>query len=174
MAHITMHGRPLETVGELPKVGDPAPDFTGVRLDMSDASLKDFKGKILILNIYPSVDTPTCAKSVRRFNAEEDKLLKTIIVCVSMDLPTAITRFVTAENLGNVTPLSMFRNPEFGLNYGLTIVGGSLRGIFSRSVVIVDPEGNVAYTEQVSDLAKEPDYEAALAASKKIVEKAAL
>lgn len=171
MAHIKFHGAPIETVGELPQVGSLAPDFTGVKVDMSDASLKEFRGKTLILNIFPSVETPTCAKSVRRFNAEENKLQNTLVLCISMDLPTAIDRFLKAEQLENVLSLSMFRNPEFGLNYGLSIASGPLRGIFSRVIIIIDQEGKVVYTEQVSDLNLEPDYETALAESKKLTEK---
>lgn len=164
MAKITMKGNPIETIGELPKIGVEASSFTLTKTDLSDVSLNDFAGKTVVLNIFPSIDTSVCAASVRRFNEEASKLAGTIVLCVSADLPFAHGRFCEVEGLKNVIPLSVFRSPEFGREYGLSIATGVLKGLLSRAIVIIDPAGQVIYTEQVPEIAQEPDYEAALRA----------
>ena len=126
-------------------------------------SLKDFSGKKVVLNIFPSIDTGICAASTHRFNKEVGSLENTVVLCVSADLPFALGRFCGAEGLEGVTPVSIFRNPEFGTGYGVTIVDGPLAGVLSRAVVVIDEAGAVVYTEQVPEIAQEPDYEAALA-----------
>lgn len=164
MATITLKGNEIHTVGDLPAVGSAAPDFTLVKSDLSDASLGDFAGKKVVLNIFPSLDTAVCAASVRRFNAEASKLDNTVVLCVSRDLPFAHSRFCSAEGLENVVSLSEMRGPGFGDAYGVRITDGPLAGLMSRAVVIVGADGKVAYTEQVPEIAQEPDYEAALRA----------
>ena len=164
MTTITLQGNPIETVGELPTIGAPAPSFTLTRTDLADVSLKDFKGKKLILNIFPSLDTPVCANSVRRFNKAAAENTDAQVLCVSADLPFAHGRFCTTEELENVVSLSVMRSPEFGQDYGVGIANGPLRGLLSRAIVLVDEGGIVRYTEQVPEIAQEPDYEAALAA----------
>ncbi len=167
MANITFKEDLIETIGTLPEVNSEAPDFLLTKTDLSDVSLADFKGRKIVLNIFPSIDTPVCATSVRKFNDELTKLENTVVLCVSADLPFAHDRFCGAEGLNNVIPLSLFRSPSFGKDYGATITSGPLSGLQSRAVVIIDENGRIAYTEQVSDLASEPDYEAALEALKK-------
>jgi thiol peroxidase len=164
MATITLKGNPVTTVGSLPAVGAKAPDFTLVKTDLSNVSLKDFAGKKLVLNIFPSVDTPTCAASTRRFNVEAGKLADTVVLCVSKDLPFAFKRFCAAEGLDKVHGLSDFRDPNFGKAYGVTVTSGPLTGLLSRAVVVVDAAGKVVYTEQVGEIANEPDYAKALKA----------
>ncbi len=164
MASITLKGNPVSTVGELPEVGSAAPAFTGVKDDLSACSLGELSGKKVVLNIFPSIDTGVCAASTRRFNEEAGSLDNAVVVCVSADLPFALGRFCGAEGLDNVVTVSVFRNPEFGSDYGVTIADGPLAGLLSRAVVVIDEEGKVAYTEQVPEIAQEPNYEAALAA----------
>jgi thiol peroxidase len=164
MAQIKLKGNPINTVGNLPKVGSTVPDFTLTKSDLSEISLKDLKGKKIILNIFPSIDTGVCAASTRRFNAEAEKLTNTAVVCVSMDLPFALSRFCGAEGLKNVITTSDFRHIEFGKNFGVAIVDGPLSGLMSRAVVIVDESGKVVYTEQVPEITQEPNYDAALKA----------
>lgn len=164
MATITRRGTPITTVGELPGVGQPAPAAHFTATDLSELTLADLAGKTVILNIFPSIDTPTCAKSVRQFNAAASALTNTLVLCVSTDLPFAQARFCGAEGLDNVRPVSTFRHPEFGTDYGVTMADGPLQGLLSRAIVVVDAEGVVRYTEQVPEIAQEPDYEAALAA----------
>ena len=168
MAKITFNENHLETIGTLPVVNSKAPDFLLTKTDLSDVSLADFKGRKIVLNIFPSIDTPVCATSVRRFNDESTKLENTVVLCDSADLPFAHDRFCGAEGLHNVIPLSTFRSGSFGKVYGATITSGPLSGLLSRAIVIIDEKGSIAYTEQVSDLASEPDYEAALDALKKV------
>lgn len=163
MATVTLQGNPIETVGELPATGEKAPAFTLVKTDLSEVSLSDYAGKKLVLNIFPSVDTGTCAMSVRNFNEKAGSLENTAVLCVSMDLPFAIARFCGAENIANVETASGFRS-SFGQDYGLQFKSGPLAGLYSRSVVVLDEEGKVVYTEQVGETANEPNYEAALAA----------
>ncbi len=164
MASITLKGTPVTTVGELPAVGSDAPAFSAVKTDLSECSLSDLKGKKVVLNIFPSIDTGVCAMSTTKFNAEAGKLDNTVVLCVSVDLPFALGRFCGAEGLEDVVPVSVFRNPEFGTNYGVTIVDGPLAGLLSRSVVVIDEAGKVVYTQQVAETTDEPNYEAALAA----------
>ena len=164
MAQITLKGNPIQTIGELPAVGAKAPSFILTGTDLSDANLGDFAGKTVVLNIFPSIDTAVCAASVRRFNAEASCLDNTVVLCISADLPFAHGRFCEVEGLEDVVPLSSFRAPEFGQEYGLAITTGPLQGLLSRAIVIVDPSGQVAYTEQVPEITQEPDYEAALRA----------
>jgi len=163
MANITLKGNAVETVGELPKAGSEAPDFTVVKPDLSEVSLQTYKGKRLVLNIFPSVDTPTCAMSVRKFNEQAGKTENTAVLCVSADLPFALGRFCGAEGIKNVEAGSSFRS-SFGKDYGVTITSGPLRGVLSRAVVVIDGGGKVLYTEQVAEIGHEPNYEAALAA----------
>lgn len=164
MATITLKGNQIHTVGDLPPAGSGAPDFTLVKSDLSDASLGDFAGKKVVLNIFPSLDTAVCAASVRRFNAEASKLGNTVVLCVSRDLPFAHSRFCSAEGLENVVSLSEMRDANFSEAYGVRITDGPLAGLMSRAVVIVGADGKVVYTEQVPEIAQEPDYEAALRA----------
>lgn len=166
MATVTLQGNPLHTFADLPEKGATAPDFKLTKTDLSEVSLKDFAGKTIILNIFPSLDTPTCATSVRTFNSKANELHNAKVLCVSMDLPFAQNRFCGAEGLDNVIPVSAFRNPEFGENYGVEITDGKLEGLFSRAVVIINGQGNVIYTEQVPEIAHEPNYDAALAAAR--------
>ncbi|WP_330441625.1 thiol peroxidase [Flavobacterium sp. C4GT6] len=164
MANITLGGNPIKTSGELPQNGTAAPEFTLVKADLSPVSLADFKGSKLVLNIFPSIDTGTCATSVRKFNEQAASLENTKVLCISRDLPFAQKRFCGAEGLDNVITLSDFKDGAFGNNYGLTIADGPLEGLHSRAVVVLDENGNVKYTEQVSEIADEPNYENALAA----------
>jgi thioredoxin-dependent peroxiredoxin len=164
MSEITLKGNKIHTVGTLPAVGSDAPDFKVVKTDLSETSLADYAGQKLVLNIFPSLDTDVCAMSVRKFNAEAEKLENTVVLCVSMDLPFAHKRFCGAEGLENVVSASDFRYGNFGANYGVKIADGPLAGLMSRAVVIVNPEGKVVYTEQVPEIVQEPDYAAALAA----------
>lgn len=166
MASITFKGNPIKTSGNLPKVGAKAPDFKLTKTDLSDISLKDLNGKKVVLNIFPSIDTPVCQASTRKFNEELSKLNDTVVVCVSRDLPFALGRFCGAEGLKNVVPASELRNNSFGDGYGVRIAEGALAGLFSRAVVVLDEKGNVKYTEQVPEIAQEPNYQAALAALK--------
>jgi len=162
MAQITFKGNPTNTVGDLPQVGSPAPDFKLTKSDLTDITLKDLRGKRVVLNIFPSIDTPVCAASVRKFNAEADKLANTIILCVSEDLPFAHSRFCAAEGLKNVVTASDFRTREFGKKYGVEITNGPLAGLLARAVVVLDETGEVFYTEQVPEITREPNYANAL------------
>ena len=164
MASITLGGNPIHTNGELPSVGSKAPQFQLVKNDLSVASLSDFAGSKLVLNIFPSIDTGTCATSVRAFNAKASALENTKVLCISRDLPFAQKRFCGAEGLENVVNLSDFKSGSFGKDYGLEITDGPLAGLHSRVVIILDENGTVKYTEQVAEIANEPNYEAALAA----------
>ena len=162
MAQITLKGNPVNTNGDLPKVGDKAPDFVLTKTDLSDVSLKDFAGKTVVLNIFPSVDTEVCSMSVRRFNGDITNYENAVVLCTSVDLPFAHARFCGAEGLDNVISVSQLRNRDFGDNYGVRIVDGPLAGLLARAVVIIDAGGKVVYTELVPEIAQEPDYEAAL------------
>ncbi len=163
MAKITLKGNEINTSGTLPVAGDQAKDFKLIAADLSVKTLNDFKGKTLIMNIFPSVDTGTCAASVRNFNKTAADLENTLVLCISRDLPFAQKRFCGAEGIENVVMLSDFNTGQFGKDYGLEILNGPLAGLHSRCVVIVDPEGTVTYSEQVPDIVNEPDYEKALA-----------
>ena len=166
MAQITFKGNPIHTAGSLPKVGSTAPDFRVVKSDLSTLSLGEFKGKKVVLNIFPSIDTPVCASSVRRFNAEANKHKDTVVLCISRDLPFAQKRFCAAEGLDNVITGSEYRDSSFSQAYGVCIVDGPLSGLLSRAIVVVDRQGKVVYTEQVPEIGQEPDYDKALAAVK--------
>jgi len=163
MAKITFQGHIIHTIGNLPGKPTPAPTFTLTKTDLSEISLADLAGQTLILNIFPSMDTPTCAASVRKFNNEAAKLKNTQILCVSMDLPFAQKRFCGAEGIDKVIPVSAFRHPEFGDDYGVKIMEGKLTGLLARAIVIINGDGKVIYTEQVNEITEEPNYEAALA-----------
>lgn len=163
MAEITLKGNTIHTLGNLPAVGEEAPDFTLVKTDLSEGKLSDYKGKKVVLNIFPSLDTSTCAASVRRFNAEASNLENTVVLCISKDLPFAQARFCGAEGLDNVITLSDFRTGQFGKKYQVEITDGPLAGLESRAVVVVDEKGNVIYNQQVPEITDEPDYESALA-----------
>jgi thiol peroxidase len=166
MAQITFKGNSVHTAGSLPGIGEPAPDFKIVKTDLSPLSLSEFKGKKAVLNIFPSIDTGVCATSVRKFNAEADKLNNTVVLCISRDLPFAQKRFCGAEGLNNVIMGSEYRDSSFSDAYRVRIVDGPMTGLLSRAIVVVDEAGKVAYTEQVPDIAQEPDYAKALAAVK--------
>jgi thiol peroxidase len=169
MTAITLKGTTINTSGTLPKAGTKAPELTLTKNDLTDFTLKDCQGKRTILNIFPSVDTGTCASSVRHFNEAATKLDNTLVLCISADLPFAQKRFCGAENINNVITLSSFRHPEFGKTYGLTITDGPLSGLLSRCVMVLDEQGKVLYTEQVQEITEEPDYDAALKAVGKTV-----
>lgn len=162
MATVTLKGNPIETSGELPPKGSTAPNFTLVKADLSEVTLNDFRGKNLVLNIFPSIDTSTCALSVRTFNHRAASMEGTQVLCVSMDLPFALGRFCGAEGINNVVTASAFRS-TFGRDYGLLFSSGPLTGLLSRAIVIIDPAGDVIYSEQVQETADEPDYDAAMA-----------
>lgn len=163
MATVTLKGNPFSTVGELPGVGSQAPDFTLVQTDLSEITLASLRGKKVVLNIFPSIDTPTCALSVRTFNESAAGLTNTQVVCVSADLPFAAKRFCGAEGIESVATGSSFRS-DFGTAYGVDFANGPLAGLLSRSVVVINEQGKVIYTEQVAETADEPNYGAALAA----------
>ena len=164
MTKITLKGNPINTVGKLPKIGKKAPKFNLIKSDLSKAKLKDFRGSKLILNIFPSLDTGTCAASVRRFNKEVGNLENTKVLCISRDLPFAQARFCGAEGLDNVITLSDFAKGKFGKAYGVTIKDGSLANLHSRAIVIINEEGEVTYTQQVPEIVDEPNYEDVLKA----------
>lgn len=164
MATITLGGNPVNTIGELPKIGSKIADFKLIKNDLSVATLADFAGSKLVLNIFPSVDTGTCAASVRKFNEKASQLENTKVLCISRDLPFAQKRFCGAEGLENVINLSDFKEGSFGKNYGLEIVDGPLAGLHSRVVIVVDENGTITHTEQVNEIADEPNYDSALAA----------
>ncbi len=164
MALIALRGTTAHTVGELPEVGSMAPDFSLIRHDFSMASLKDYKGKKVVLNIFLSVDTGTCAQSVHQFNKKASLLENTVIFCVSTDLPFALNRFCGAEGIDHLEMLSDFREGSFGEDYGITFKNGPLRSLFSRAIVIINEEGKVIYTEHVPKLVDEPNYQKALEA----------
>jgi thioredoxin-dependent peroxiredoxin len=162
MAQVTLKGNPVQVGGTLPATGSQAPAFTLVGGNLADTSLKDFAGKRKVLNIFPSIDTPTCATSVRTFNAKAGSLENTVVLCISADLPFAQARFCGAEGLENVKTLSTLRGREFHDAYGVSLQDGPLAGLTARAVVVLDENDTVLHTELVSEIADEPDYEAAL------------
>jgi thiol peroxidase len=166
MAQITLKGNPIHTNGDLPKVGAKAPDFKLTPGDLKDVTLADYKGKKKILNIVPSLDTPTCATSTRKFNESAGKLANTVVLVVSADLPFAAKRFCTTEGLQNVVPLSFMRDKNFAKDYGVLIQDGPLAGVTARAVVVVDANDKVVYTQLVPEIGQEPDYDKALAAAR--------
>jgi thiol peroxidase len=162
MAQITLRGNPINTVGELPAVGSPAPGFSLIGTDLGAVSSDQFSGKPVLLNIFPSVDTPVCATSVRTFN-ERAAGSGLSVLCVSNDLPFAQKRFCGAEGIENVTTASAFRD-NFGEDYGIALADGPMAGLLARAVVVIGADGNVAYAELVPEIGQEPNYDAALAA----------
>ena len=163
MSKIFFKGSPVNTIGELPPSGVDAPDFELVKGDLSTADVSGFQGKKIVLNVFPSVDTPVCAASVRRFNEEVNNRTNTVVLCISMDLPFAQARFCGAEGLDNVMMLSDFRTGQFGKDYGVRIIDGPLQGLLSRAVVVIDENGKVLYSQLVEEISQEPDYEFSLA-----------
>lgn len=163
MATVTLKGNEIHTLGNLPKVGDHFPAFNLVKNDLSAISNSDFEGKKVVFNIFPSIDTGTCATSTRKFNEEAASLENTVVVCVSKDLPFAQSRFCGAEGIENVVMASDFRTGKFGEDLGVVFTDGPLDALLSRSVVVMDEKGKVIYTEQVAETVDEPNYEAALA-----------
>ncbi|KXU37471.1 lipid hydroperoxide peroxidase [Ventosimonas gracilis] len=165
MTSITLRGNPLQIDGTLPQVGQSAPAFSLVNKDLADVTLKDFAGRRKVLNIFPSIDTPTCATSVRRFN-EEAAHGNAVVLCISADLPFAQSRFCASEGLSHVQCLSTLRDTAFARNYGVAITSGALRGLCARAVLVLDEENRVLHSELVAELGNEPDYTAALTALK--------
>ena len=163
MATTSLRGNPVHTVGDLPAVGSKAPSFTLTGRDLSEVSSEGFSGSRVVLNIFPSIDTATCAASVRRFNELAASLDNTVVLCASADLPYAARRFCGAEGIENVVTGSSFRS-SFGTDYGVTITDGTMRGLLARSVVVIDADGTVLFTQVVPDIGTEPDYDAAVAA----------
>lgn len=164
MAKITFKGNPVNTSGSLPAKGSKAPDFTLVKSDLSSLSLNDLKGTTLILNVFPSLDTSVCATSVRKFNQLAAGLRNTKVLAISKDLPFAHGRFCSTEGITNVVTLSGFRDSAFGKAYGVDTTDGPLAGLYARSIIIINEEGKVIYTELVPETTQEPDYDAALKA----------
>lgn len=163
MAKITLHGNEINTNGELPVVGEQAPDFSLVNSELADISLENYSGKKKLLNIVPSLDTPTCALSTKKFNDFAASKGDTVFLMISGDLPFAMSRFCSAETTENVIPLSMMRSRKFAKDYGVLIEDGPLAGITARAVVVIDENNNVVHTELVPEIADEPNYNAALA-----------
>ncbi|MDR0977243.1 MAG: thiol peroxidase [Prevotellaceae bacterium] len=162
MATTKFQGAPVKIMGEFIKTGTIAPDFTLVKTDLSSMSLSELKGKNVILNIFPSLDTSVCATSVRKFNEKAAALANTVVLCISKDLPFAHARFCTTEGIKNVTPLSDFRYTDFDQAYGLRMMDGPLAGLLARSVVVIGKDGRVVYTELVPEITQEPNYDAAI------------
>ena len=165
MTQVTFKGSPVQTVGDLPGLGSDAPGFRLVKQDLSETTLTDYDGQKLVLNIFPSIDTPVCALSVKAFNEKAAGLKNTAVLCVSVDLPFAQARFCGAEGIENVEAVSAFRS-NFGEHYGVTLADSPLAGLLARAVIVIDETGQVIYTELVREIAQEPDYAAALAALK--------
>jgi len=161
MAQVLLHGNPINTSGDLPAVGNKAPEFTLVNAQLAEVKLSDFAGKKVVVSIFPSIDTPTCATSTRKFNQEVTAHPGINVVTVSADLPFALTRFCAAEGIENVHTLSSFRS-TFGQDYGMTLTEGPLAGVLARGVVVVDESGQVIHSELVNNVSDEPDYAAAL------------
>jgi len=164
MTKITLGGTPISTIGNIPKNGTKAPDFQLTATDLSKKSLSDFDGFTLLLNIFPSVDTGTCAASVRSFNTSAASMENTKVLCISRDLPFAQQRFCGAEGIENVIMLSDFADGNFGKNYGLEITDSAFKNLHSRTVIVINSDGNISYSEQVSEIGNEPNYDNALAA----------
>ncbi|MCC7332887.1 MAG: thiol peroxidase [Flavobacteriales bacterium] len=162
MAKITLKGNEINTSGNLPNIGSLAIDFNLTATDLTTKTLADFKGKKLVFNIFPSIDTGTCAASVRNFNKEAVQLQNAVVLCISRDLPFAQKRFCGAEGIENVIMLSDFKTGKFGKDYGIEIIDGSLSGLHSRCVIIINEKGEISYSEQVKEITNEPNYQAAL------------
>ena len=163
---VTLQGTPVALTGEIPEVGAEAPKFCGVRGDLTKLKLPGLRGKRVVLNIFPSLDTEVCAASVRHFNKVASELENTVVLCVSKDLPFAQTRFCTTEGLTNVIPVSVFHCHHFPERYGLEIAEGPLKGLLARAVIVIDEEGKIIYEQLVPEITEEPNYDAALAALK--------
>lgn len=163
MATVTLGGNAVNVKGNFPETGAQAPEFTLVKSDLSELTLSSLKGKKVVLNIFPSLDTKVCAMSVRKFNDMAAKMDNTVVLAISKDLPFAHARFCTTEGIENVIGLSTFRNTTFGEDYGVALVDGPLAGLLARAVIILDEEGKVTYTELVPEITTEPDYEKAVA-----------
>lgn len=163
MATVTLRGNPVEVAGALPAKGQQAPALTLTSADLAEVKLDNYAGKNKVLNIFPSVDTPTCAMSVRKFNERAAKLADTVVLCVSADLPFAQKRFCGAEGIENVVTLSTFRNPQFAADYGVKLASGPLAGLTARAVVVLDKDNKVLHSELVAEIGDEPNYDAALA-----------
>ena len=166
MANVTLGGTPVETTGTLPEVGSKAPNFKLTATDLADKTNADYKGSRLVLNVFPSVDTSTCAQSVRTFNEKAGALENTKVLCISKDLPFAMGRFCGAEGIEDVENLSDYKTGDFGKDYGLAFKTGPFETLLSRCILVIDTDGTILYTEQVSEIADEPNYEAALEALK--------
>lgn len=164
MATVTLRGNPVPTSGELPKVGSTAPDFKLVAKDLKDVGLGEFAGKWKILNIFPSIDTPVCATSTRKFNEKVVKYKDAVVICISEDLPFAMSRFCGAEGLGNVVTLSLMRGSKFAEDYGVRLTAGPMAGLTARACLVLDQDNKVLHAELVPEIAHEPDYDAALKA----------
>ncbi len=162
MAKLTLHGSAIKSIGKLPKIGTKAKKFSLIKNDLSKGKWKNYKGTRLVLNIFPSIDTGTCATSVRAFNKKAVAFKNTKVLCISRDLPFAQARFCGAEGIDNVETLSDFNKGKFGKKYGLTIKNGPLAGLFSRAIVVLDENRKVIYTEQVTEIANEPNYDKVL------------
>lgn len=166
MQTIYFQGTPCHTYGNIPAVGTVAPGFDLVAKDLADVRLSNYEGKRVVLNIFPSLDTPVCAMSVRRFNKEAASLPDTEVICISMDLPFAMARFCAAEGIDKVTVASAFRSPVFAQNYGLQIVDGPLAGLLARAVIVIDKDGKVIFSDLVEEITNEPDYKGAISVLK--------
>ena len=164
MASVTLHGKRLQTLATLPALGVHAPDFTLTNPELAEIHLKNFHGKKVVLDIFVSIDTPTCAKAAHHFNKIANQMKNVIVLAISADLPFALKRFCAAENLSKIIPLSTFRHHDFGQRYGVTLTNGPLLGLLSRAVVVIDENGKVIYTQQVAEISDEPDYNAVLTA----------
>ncbi len=162
METVYFKGEPVHTYGKVPEVGTKAPDFKLVTKDLTEVTLADYAGKRVVLNVFPSLDTPVCAASVRRFNHEASTLKNVVVLCVSMDLPFAMARFCSIEGLENVVAASAFRSPEFAQKYGLLLTDGPLSGLLARCVLVIDTDGTVVFRDLVDEITHEPDYEAAI------------
>lgn len=158
---VLLNGQPMHIYGQIPQVGDDAPNFALVAKDLTEICLHDYKGKRIVLNIFPSLDTPVCAASVRRFNVDASKLDNTVVLCVSMDLPFAAQKFCVANGIENVAPASGFRS-DFGQNYGVEITDGPMRGLYARGLIIIDENGKIKGTSLCKEITEEPDYQFAI------------
>lgn len=163
MSLITLKGQPINTIGNLPIMGDIAPDFTLTKSDFSEVKLVDLDCTV-ILSVFPSIDTSVCSTSTRKFNEYAAHLQNVVIICVSMDLPFALSRFCAAEGIENIIMTSAYRHPEFGQNYGVTIIDGPLEGLLSRAVVVINKDRRVLYSEQVPEIGQEPHYDQVISA----------
>lgn len=166
METVYFKGTPCHTYGNVPQVGEKAPCFDLVSKDLAEVRCSDFPGKRVVLNIFPSLDTPVCAASVRRFNQDAAGIKDTVVICVSMDLPFAMSRFCAANDIENVIAASAFRSPEFGQKYGVQLIDGPLKDLLTRAVIVLDADRNVIYRQLVEEITNEPDYEGAISVLK--------